>query len=35
MNEVERLIREKPCTPDSVYVFRRFMAQKDKEGEEA
>lgn len=24
LEEVERLIREKPCTPDGVYVFRRF-----------
>jgi len=24
-DEIERLIREKPCTPDSVYVYRRFM----------
>jgi 8-oxo-dGTP pyrophosphatase MutT (NUDIX family) len=31
--ELERLIREKPCTPDSVYVFRR-SAGADMHGEE-
>jgi 8-oxo-dGTP pyrophosphatase MutT (NUDIX family) len=31
--EVEELIREKPCTPDSVYVYRRFTLS-GKGGEE-
>lgn len=33
LDEVERLIREKPCTPDGVYVFRRFSGAIDH-GEE-
>jgi 8-oxo-dGTP pyrophosphatase MutT (NUDIX family) len=31
---VEGLIREKPCTPDSVYVYQRFMKARKGDEEE-